>query len=84
MPVSRLDRAERETIDPDAAFIFFWIALNAVYSHELASRNGNRSRLALHRLSKQEIHLSGCSDIRGQLCFRPKADLSATSTLFDL
>ena len=32
--ISWLARAERETDDPDAAFIFLWIALNAAYAHE--------------------------------------------------
>lgn len=33
--ISWLARAEQETKDPDAAFIFHWIALNAAYAHEL-------------------------------------------------
>lgn len=32
--ISWLARAEREVDDPDAAFIFLWIALNAAYAHE--------------------------------------------------
>lgn len=32
--ISWLARAEREAGDPDAAFIFLWIALNAAYAHE--------------------------------------------------
>lgn len=32
--ISWLARAEQETEDPDAAFIFHWIALNAAYAHE--------------------------------------------------
>lgn len=32
--ISWLARAEREADDPDAAFIFLWIALNAAYAHE--------------------------------------------------
>ncbi|WP_298576996.1 HEPN domain-containing protein [uncultured Luteimonas sp.] len=32
--ISWLARAEREAEDPDAAFIFLWIALNAAYAHE--------------------------------------------------
>lgn len=32
--ISWLARAEQETQDPDAAFIFHWIALNAAYAHE--------------------------------------------------
>lgn len=33
--LSWLDRAERCADDPDAAFIFFWIAFNAAYANEL-------------------------------------------------
>lgn len=32
--ISWLARAEQEVDDPDAAFIFLWIALNAAYAHE--------------------------------------------------
>ncbi|MEN1941180.1 hypothetical protein WCE39_08805 [Luteimonas sp. MJ174] len=32
--ISWLARAEQEADDPDAAFIFLWIALNAAYAHE--------------------------------------------------
>ena len=32
--ISWLDRAERDADDPDAAFIFYWIALNAAYARE--------------------------------------------------
>lgn len=32
--ISWLALAEREVDDPDAAFIFLWIALNAAYAHE--------------------------------------------------
>lgn len=32
--ISWLARAEREAEDPDAAFIFLWIALNSAYAHE--------------------------------------------------
>ncbi len=34
--LSWLDRAEREGNDPDAAFIFYWIAFNAAYSGNTA------------------------------------------------
>lgn len=34
--LSWLDRAERSTDDPDATFIFYWIAFNAAYADELA------------------------------------------------
>ena len=33
--ISWLERAERETDDPDAAFIFYWIAFNAAYAADL-------------------------------------------------
>ena len=34
--ISWLERAERETDDPDAAFIFYWIAFNAAYAADIA------------------------------------------------
>ena len=33
--ISWLERAERETADPDAAFIFYWIAFNAAYAADI-------------------------------------------------
>ena len=33
--ISWLERAEQETDDPDAAFIFYWIAFNAAYAADL-------------------------------------------------
>ena len=36
--LSWLDRAERETQDLDARFIFLWIALNAAYAQEIPNR----------------------------------------------
>ena len=32
--ISWLQRAEQESDDPDAAFIFYWIAFNAVYGED--------------------------------------------------
>lgn len=32
--ISWVERAERESDDPDAAFIFFWIAFNAAYAED--------------------------------------------------
>jgi len=37
-------RAERETGDPDARFVFLWIALNAAYASDLAREEGERVR----------------------------------------
>jgi hypothetical protein len=36
--LSWLDRAERETDDGDARFVFLWIAFNAAYGHEIEDR----------------------------------------------
>ena len=36
--LSWLDRAERETGDPDARFVFLWIAFNAAYGQDIADR----------------------------------------------
>lgn len=32
--ISWIGRAQNETADPDAAFVFFWIAFNAAYADE--------------------------------------------------
>lgn len=37
--LSWLQRAEREQDDPDAQFIFLWIAFNAAYGHEIEDRS---------------------------------------------
>ncbi len=34
--ISWTGRAEQETDDPDAAFVFWWVAFNAAYANELA------------------------------------------------
>lgn len=42
--LSWLERAERERNDPDAAFIFYWVAFNAAYSDNIAGeRNAFRA-----------------------------------------
>jgi len=43
--LSWLGRAEREDKDPDAAFIFLWIAFNAAYAREFGEREDERARL---------------------------------------
>jgi hypothetical protein len=42
--LSWLDRAERETADDDAAFIFYWIAFNAAYADELSDDTFTQER----------------------------------------
>lgn len=43
--LSWLARAEREDKDPDAAFIFLWIAFNAAYASEFGQDDNERKRL---------------------------------------
>lgn len=43
--ISWLDRAESEADDPDARFIFLWIAFNAVYAQELGLESPFRKQL---------------------------------------
>lgn len=43
--LSWLARAEREDGDPDARFIFLWIAFNAAYAHEFGDAHNERSVL---------------------------------------
>ena len=49
--LSWLERAEKETNDDDAAFIFYWIAFNAAYAKDRSRRArdlemGERDRFA--------------------------------------
>ena len=41
--LSWIGRAEREAGDDDAAFIFYWIAFNAIYAEDSQKLNGRRS-----------------------------------------
>lgn len=43
--LSWLGRAEREAKDPDAAFLFLWIAFNAAYAREFGQGENERQRL---------------------------------------
>jgi hypothetical protein len=43
--LSWLSRADAETDDPDARFLFLWIALNAAYSREMGSGETERDRV---------------------------------------
>ena len=42
--LSWLERAEREGDDPDAAFIFYWIAFNAAYSEDAGTEATSTKR----------------------------------------
>ena len=44
--LSWLARAERETTDHDAAFVFLWIAFNAAYAKEFGQGANERQRLS--------------------------------------
>lgn len=44
--ISWLGRAEREEADPDARFIFLWIAFNAAYAHEFGFEKPEREQFA--------------------------------------
>lgn len=44
--LSWLGRAERESKDPDAAFLFLWIAFNAAYAREFGHAENERQRLS--------------------------------------
>lgn len=45
--LSWLQRAEQETDDPDARFVFLWIALNAAYANEIRDREKFTERRVL-------------------------------------
>ena len=42
--LSWLDRAEQEPADPDAQFIFLWVAFNAAYANEIPNRQNFSER----------------------------------------
>ena len=44
--LSWLRRAEQELEDPDARFIFLWIAFNASYAHEFGHEEAEREQLS--------------------------------------
>ena len=44
--ISWLARAEQETDDPDACFVFLWIAFNAAYAKAFGSEESSRAQLA--------------------------------------
>jgi len=44
--LSWLGRAERETKDPDAAFLFLWVAFNAAYARAFGQGENERQRLS--------------------------------------
>src|SRR5690606_6304897 len=43
--ISWLDRAEREGADPDARFLFLWIAFNAAYAREFGFEQSERDQV---------------------------------------
>jgi len=42
--LSWLKRAEQETLDHDARFIFLWVAFNAAYAHQVPDRQSSTER----------------------------------------
>lgn len=44
--LSWLARADKEDADPDAAFVFLWIAFNAAYAREFGQGENERARFA--------------------------------------
>ena len=57
--ISWLQRAEHESNDPDAAFIFYWIAFNAVYGEDRPEDYGRseRERDAFNRYLAKMVEL---------------------------
>jgi hypothetical protein len=58
--LSWLGRAEREAEDPDARFIFLWIAFNAAYAHEFGDEQDERSLLQAFFARLVEADTAGC------------------------
>ena len=82
MPVSWLGRAERETDEPDAAFILPCIALNAAYSHEFGFEEGElvqtrRFIASVNRKSTwRAVQISGASSAFGRGCVKTPPPLA--------
>ena len=55
--LSWLGRAEREGDDPDARFVFLWIAFNAAYAQEVPDRAGFSERRVLLEFLSRLIEL---------------------------
>ncbi|MEE4174498.1 MAG: hypothetical protein V2I57_09640 [Xanthomonadales bacterium] len=53
--LSWLDRAEREHSDPDARFVFLWIAFNAAYGHEIPDRQAFPEQKVLGQFLKRLV-----------------------------
>lgn len=55
--ISWLGRAEQETEDDDAAFLFYWIAFNASYAREIRREQSNAERGRLAKCFHQVVNL---------------------------
>lgn len=55
--LSWLNRAEQETNDADAQFVFLWIAFNAAYANEIHDRKAFPERKLLMRFLKRLVEL---------------------------
>jgi hypothetical protein len=64
--LSWLQRAEKETEDTDAAFIFYWIAFNAAYANEVALPEAGE-RLVYQDYFEQLTKLDGAGRIYGTI-----------------
>ncbi len=67
--LSWLNRAEQETVDLDARFIFLWIAFNAAYANEIHDRQKfSESRLSLSFLKR--LIVSDSSNLLYQITWK--------------
>jgi hypothetical protein len=55
--ISWIGRAQKETDDPDAAFLFFWIAFNAAYADERDADTPVGERRQFAELLRKIVHL---------------------------
>ena len=55
--LSWIERAEKESDDQDAAFIFYWIAFNAVYAEDRPEAEGMKERGIFHEYFGKIIKL---------------------------
>ena len=57
--LSWLQRAEAEQKDPDARFIFLWIAFNAAYAHEVPDRSAHPERRLFKKFLQRIVDADG-------------------------
>ena len=76
--ISWIGRAQRETDDPDAAFLFHWIAFNAAYADERDVETPISERGRFAEVLRQIVRLDGSGQLQNAVAQKiPGADPQA-------